>query len=470
MAIWEYGDSFAHRLSRNDKADGCVNPGGAAGFAMWGGVISVFTKAIRFRFSLQALFVCGLLVGGVLSSEAVHAETTANYGQDQTHWVDPWQAQGEAAVAEAPLMPRSTVPVLSEQTLLPITHAIEKYREIANMGGWGYVASGERLELGVRDPRVEQVRARLAATNDLTVPAQDAELYDANVYEAVRRYQMRNGLEPDGIVGRRTIAAMNVRVETRISQLELNRRRLSATVPKLEGRYVFVNIAGQEVEAVNNGAVEFREPVIVGKQDRQTPEITSHVTSVTFNPYWYVPKSIAMADMLPKIRANPDYLQRQGIRVLQGWDANIRELNPRQIDWSNPRINEAYYFRQDPGPGNSLGSLKINFPNGQAIFLHDTPTKTLFGRQERNFSSGCVRVQNVRGLVTWLMQGDSAEWDETRVARSVDSRQYRNVSLTTPVPIYLMYLTAWVTPEGVVNFRDDVYDRDGSVNTSALEN
>lgn len=438
---------------------------------MWGGVINVFTKPIRFRFSLQALFVCGLLAGGALSSETAHAEATANYGQDQTHWVDPWQAQGEGAATDAlPPMPRSTVPVLSERALLPITHAIEKYREIANRGGWGYVASGERLELGVRDPRVAQVRARLAATNDLTVPAQDAELYDANVYEAVRRYQMRNGLEPDGIVGRRTIAAMNVRVQTRIRQLELNLRRLSATVPKLEGRYVFVNIAGQEVEAVNNGEVEFREPVIVGKQDRQTPEITSHVTSVTFNPYWYVPKSIAMADMLPKIRANPDYLRRQGIRVLQGWDANIRELNPQQIDWSNPRINEAYYFRQDPGPGNSLGSLKINFPNGQAIFLHDTPTKTLFGRQERNFSSGCVRVQNVRGLVTWLMQGDSAEWDETRVARSVDSRQYRNVSLTMPVPIYLVYLTAWVTPEGVVNFRDDVYDRDGSVNTSALEN
>ncbi|ABS64510.1 Peptidoglycan-binding domain 1 protein [Parvibaculum lavamentivorans DS-1] len=398
------------------------------------------------------------------------AEIARNYGQDQTHWVDPWQAETGAAVAEAPPFERSSAPVLSAETLLPLTHAIETYRVIANLGGWGYVASGERLELGVRDPRVVQVRERLTATGDLTVPAQDAELYDANVYEAVRRYQVRNGLEPDGIVGRRTIAAMNVRVQTRIRQLELNLRRLSAAVPALPDRYVFVNIAGQEVEAVNNGIVEFREPVIVGKQDRQTPEITSEVNSITFNPYWYVPKSIAMADMLPKIRANPDYLQRQGIRVLQGWDTNIRELNPRNIDWSNPRINEAYYFRQDPGPGNSLGSLKINFPNNQAIFLHDTPTKTLFGRQERNFSSGCVRVQNVRGLVSWLMQGDSSEWDAARVARSVDSRQYRNVSLATPVPIYLMYLTAWVTPEGIVNFRDDVYDRDGSVNTSALEN
>jgi murein L,D-transpeptidase YcbB/YkuD len=177
-----------------------------------------------------------------------------------------------------------------------------------------------------------------------------------------------------------------------------------------------------------------------------------------------------MADMLPKVRSNPGYLKRQGIRVMQGWGDNIRELDPAQIDWSNPRINEAYYLRQDPGPWNSLGSLKINFPNSDAIFLHDTPTKTLFGRQARNFSSGCVRVQDVRGLVTWLMQGDSAKWDAARVERAVASGQYRNATLATPVPIYITYLTAWVDGSGVVHFRDDVYDRDGSVNTSALEN
>lgn len=464
MAFCNHTDGSVHRVSQNGKSGHDSGAGGAAGFSVWGIVTSVSVKPL-FRTALHAVLVVGLCAG-----TPARAETITNYGQDQTHWVDPWEAQAEAAAAVEQAVQRSAAPVLSERGLQPLVHAIEVYRKLAALGGWGYVASGERLEFGVRDPRVTQLRERLAATGDLTIIAADVQLYDANVQEAVRRYQARNGLEPDGVVGRRTIAAMNVPVQTRIKQLEINLRRISTVVPALERRYVFVNIAGQEVEAVNEGLVEFRERVIVGKQDRQTPEITSKVESVTFNPYWYVPKSIATRDMLPKVRANPDYLKRQGIRVLQGWDSNLRELDPRQIDWSNPRINEAYYFRQDPGPGNSLGSVKINFPNNQAIFLHDTPTKTLFGRQERNFSSGCVRVQNVRGLVTWLMRGDNAEWDAMRVDRSIDSRQYRNVYLSRQVPIYLMYLTAWVADDGVVNFRDDVYDRDGSVNTSALAN
>lgn len=427
-------------------------------------VFGAIAKQVSFRRALLAALLC--MAGG---AGAASAETAAQYGQPETHWVDPWQANSQAAPT-ADAVQRSAAPVLAEDGLLPLTQAIAMYREIANWGGWERVPAGERLELGVRDGRVAVLRKRLLAEGDMAVSDGDPYLYDETVYEGVKRYQARNGLEPDGIVGRRTVAAMNVPVQTRIRQLELNLRRLGEIIPKLERRYVFVNIAGQEVEAVNNGVVEFRERVIVGTQGRQTPEIDSQVTSITFNPYWYVPKSIAMADMLPKIRANPDFLTRQGIRVMQGWDTNIRELDPHQIDWSNPRINEAYYLRQDPGPYNSLGTVKINFPNNQAIFLHDTPTKTLFGRQGRNFSSGCVRVRNVRGLVTWLMQGDDAEWDAGRVDRMVESRQYRNTYLTQPVPIYLVYLTAWVADDGVVNFRDDVYSRDGSVNTSALEN
>lgn len=428
--------------------------------------------AISMRFlchpavSAVALAVFAYAANGVGTARA---ETATSYGQSETHWVDPWQATSQAAPTLETAQ-RSAAPVLAEDGLLPLTQAIAMYREIANQGGWERVPAGERLEPGVRDARVAAVRKRLLAEGDMPVSEGDPHLYDQSVYEGVQRYQMRNGLEPDGIVGRRTVAAMNVPAHTRVRQLELNLHRLTDIVPKLERRYVFVNIAGQEVEAVNNGVVEFRERVIVGTQSRQTPEITSHVASITFNPYWYVPKSIATADMLPKIRANPDYLKRQGIRVLQGWDTNIRELDPHQVDWSNPRINEAYYLRQDPGPYNSLGTVKINFPNSQAIFLHDTPTKTLFGRQERNFSSGCVRVRNVRGLVTWLMQGDDAEWDGGRVDRAIDSRQYRNAYLAQQVPIYLVYLTAWVAGDGMINFRDDVYSRDGSINTSALDN
>lgn len=408
---------------------------------------------------------------GLAAGMPAYAQSAAGYGQDQTHWVDPWSANSETQSLETEVAPRhSAVPAIGEGSAAAIVLAIQKYQEIASWGGWGHVPAGERLELGVRDERVARVRERLMASGDLNVSPGDPFLYDPELEQAVKGFQRRNGLEPDGIVGRRTIAAMNVSVQTRLRQLELNLRRVEKLVPQLQGRYIFVNIAGQEVEAVNHGAVEFHERVIVGTTLRQTPEITSHVNSITFNPYWYVPKSIAMADMLPKIRANPQYLQRQGIRVMQGWGDNIRELDPSRVDWSNPRINEAYYLRQDPGPWNSLGSLKINFPNNDAIFLHDTPTQTLFGRQERNFSSGCVRVQNVAGLVSWIMQGDSPDWDASRVQSSVASGQFRNVYLAAPVPIFLTYLTAWVDPSGVVQFRDDVYARDGGVNTSSLTN
>ena len=426
-------------------------------------------KARNSRYVAAALLAAAFSLTGLGSG--AHAQTATRYGQEQTHWVDPWQATGDVQSRETEVAPRdTTAPTIGHHTLGPIEQAIAKYREIAGWGGWGFVPSGERLELGVRDARVAKVRERLLATGDMTVSPGDPFLYDAELEEAVKYFQRRNGLDPDGIVGRRTIAAMNVPVQTRLKQLELNQRRIEKLAPQLEGRYIFVNIAGQEVEAVNNGRVEFHERVIVGTQARQTPEITSKVTSITFNPYWYVPKSIAMADMLPKIRANPNYLKRQGIRVMQGWADNIRELDPATIDWSNPRINEAYYLRQDPGPWNSLGSLKINFPNNDAIFLHDTPTQTLFGRQERNFSSGCVRVQNVAGLVSWILQGDNPEWDGARVQSSVAAGHYRNVHLAGAVPIYLVYLTAWVDTAGVVQLRDDVYARDGGVNTSALSN
>lgn len=437
-----------------------------------GAVIQSERGRVKTEISRAAGFGALALLWAVFGAPLqAHAQTALSYGQGQTHWVDPWAATAETQSREAEVAPREAmVPTIGDRSAAAIALAIQKYQEIAGWGGWGHVPAGERLELGVRDERVARVRERLMASGDLNVSPGDPFLYDAELEQAVKGFQRRNGLDTDGIVGRRTIAAMNVPVQTRLRQLELNLRRVERLAPQLQGRYILVNIAGQEVEAVNHGMVEFHERVIVGTSLRQTPEITSHVNSITFNPYWYVPKSIAMADMLPKIRANPDYLRRQGIRVMQGWGDNIRELDPARIDWSNPRINEAYYLRQDPGPGNSLGSLKINFPNNDAIFLHDTPTQTLFGRQERNFSSGCVRVQNVAGLVSWIMQGDSPDWDATRVQSSVASGQFRNVYLAAPVPIFLAYLTAWVDPSGVVQFRDDVYARDGGVNTSALTN
>jgi murein L,D-transpeptidase YcbB/YkuD len=276
-------------------------------------------------------------------------------------------------------------------------------------------------------------------------------------------------LLPDGIVGRGTIQALNVPVSQRIRQLEVNLKRLNEVAPTLGRRYVFVNIAGQEVEAVENGVVVIRKRVIVGKEDRQTPEYTSKVNFIALNPYWNVPLSIATKDLLPKIKANPHFLDRMGIRVFKGWSSNAVEVDPSTVNWADPNVTRQYRLRQDPSRLNSLGTVKINFPNPFAVYLHDTPVKSLFGRNARNFSSGCVRVQDVRDLVAWLME-DNKGWDRARIDKVIASGEHMDVPLAEPVPIYLMYLTAWVGEDGVVNFRDDVYNRDAKVSTTSFEN
>lgn len=403
-----------------------------------------------------AVIVCaGFLMG--LSP----ARAASGYDPVETQWIDPWAANANAEVAEDPAM-KSTVPTLGDAGFWPVVRAISMYRQIRKWGGWQRIPDGERLEKGVRDPRIVLVRKRLMATGDVTTSDGDQTLFDQSVFDGLRRFQARHGLTPDGTIGRATIAAMNVPVETRIRQLEINLKRLNEVAPTLGHRYVFVNIGGQEVEAVENGDIVLRKRVIVGKEDRQTPEYTSRISSVALNPYWNVPQSIAMKDLLPKIRANPGFLDRMGIRVLKGWDDNAPEVDPATVNWSDPAVTSRYRLRQDPSRLNSLGTVKINFPNPFAVYLHDTPVKTLFSRGARNFSSGCVRVQEVRDLAAWLLDGKEG-WDRARIDATIASGQHREVALASPVPIYMLYLTAWVGGDGVVNFRDDVYNRDGKL-------
>lgn len=392
----------------------------------------------------------------------------SSYDPVETQWIDPWAANADVQPTDDPAL-KSTVPTLGDAGFWPIVRAVSMYRQIQSWGGWEPIPNGERLKKGMRDRRVALVRKRLLATGDLSASEGDQSLFDDIVMQGVRRFQARHGLEPDGTIGRATLAAMNVPVAARIQQLEVNLKRLSEVAPKLGRRYVFVNIAGQEVEAVEDGEVVIRKRVIVGKEDRQTPEYTSKITYIALNPYWNVPQSIAMKDLLPKIKANPLFLKRMGIRVLRGWGDNAPEVDPATIDWSSPNVTRQYRLRQDPSRLNSLGTIKINFPNPYAVYLHDTPVKTLFGRQARNFSSGCVRVQEVRDLAAWLLK-DAPGWDRKRIDATIAAGEHKDVALPQSVPVYLMYLTAWVGEDGVVNFRDDVYDRDRKLSATGIEN
>ncbi len=423
----------------------------------------------------QILHMCASLAHGLLlvSGLFAFAATTgalaaSSYDPVESQWIDPWAPNAQAEVTTDPAL-KSTVPTLGDAGFWPVVRAISMYRQIEGWGGWQPIPQGEQLRKGMRDSRVAMLRKRLLATGDMSASEGDQQAFDESVYEGLRRFQVRHGLYPDGVVGRSTINALNVPVAERIRLLEVNLKRLSDVAPTLGKRYVFVNIAGQEVEAVENGEVALRKRVIVGKEDRQTPELTSKINFIALNPYWNVPLSIATKDLLPKIKANPKFLSRMGIRVFKGWADTSTEVDPSTINWSDPNVTSQYRLRQDPSRLNSLGTVKINFPNNQAIYLHDTPVKSLFGRNARNFSSGCVRVEDVRDLVAWLLE-DNDGWNRARIDQTINSGEHMDVTLTQKVPIYLMYLTAWVGEDGVVNFRDDVYKRDAKISAPSALN
>lgn len=406
------------------------------------------------RRSRRAPFWLPLAMLAILGAMATPALAS---GASEPQWIDPWAppAAADAAAVET----QSDLPTLGDKGFEPIRRAIASYRQIAAQGGWGRIPDGEELEEGIRDGRVALIRRRLIATADMGAGGRDQSLFDKDLTEGLRHFQARNGLRPNGLADHATISALNVPVGARIHQLEVNLQRLERSARARAGRYVFVNIAGQEVEAVENGRVVLRKRVIVGKEDRQTPEYSGHIESVTLNPYWNVPQSIAVKDLLPKIKADPRFLERMGIRVLKLSGGAEREVSATKVDWSSPAVVSRYRLRQDPSKLNSLGTVKINFPNPYSVYLHDTPVKSLFSRGARNFSSGCVRVEGVRDLAAWLL-ARNGNWSRAHIDEAISGGEHMDVRLSEAVPIYMLYLTAWVGGDGSVNFRNDVYRRD----------
>jgi murein L,D-transpeptidase YcbB/YkuD len=238
--------------------------------------------------------------------------------------------------------------------------------------------------------------------------------------------------------------------------LKVNVTRLRALSANLSPRYVVANIPAARVEAIENGLAVSRHAAVAGKPDRPSPELTSKIVQINFNPYWTVPPSIVQKDLIPKMQDQPDYLTSNHIRI---FDARHKELEPSQINWYSEDATH-YSFKQDPGSYNSLGSIRINFPSPYGVYMHDTPLKNLFGEDFRFHSSGCMRVQNVRQLVAWLLQ-DMRGWSLEDIDRVIKSGEQKNAQLMKPVSLHWVYITGWATPDGVVQFREDIYGKDG---------
>lgn len=353
-------------------------------------------------------------------------------------------------------MPKSSLPTLSPATVQTTEQAIPIYENIVAQGGWPVIPPTDKLRIGIRHPSVIPMRQRLMAGGDLDISSSLSDVYDSYVERAVRRYQARHGLTVDGIAHEQTIATMNVPAGARLNQLKVNLVRLRAMASTLSPRFVMSNIPAAQIEAVENGVAVTRHTAVVGKPDRASPELNSRIVEINFNPYWTVPVSIVRKDLIPKMQSEPDYLSKQRIRVL---DPKGNEVTPAQINWySEEAVN--YRFKQDPGDFNSLGSIRINFPSPYGVYMHDTPLKNLFGEDFRFHSSGCMRVQNVRELVNWLLM-ETPGWSREEIDRVIRSGERKDAKIAKPVPLHWVYITAWATPDGVVQFRDDIYHRDG---------
>ncbi|MDB5644209.1 MAG: murein L,D-transpeptidase [Hyphomicrobiales bacterium] len=403
---------------------------------------------------MQGLGLAGLAaVGagrfGTTAAFAAPADGTVGLFGEQAEWVQKYDADPRLAVQ------RSSTPILSQQTIAETERAIAQYQDLAARGGWNAVPN-QTMKLGTKGNAVVALRQRLVTTGDLDESAGNSPVFDSYVESGVKRFQARHGINATGVVAQQTVQALNVPAQVRVRQLEINLVRLRAFSGNLGGRFVTMNIPGAAVETVEGGQVVTHHAAGVGKIDRQSPVMQAKAVEVNFNPFWTVPASIIRKDLIPKMQADPNYLSDNKIRV---FNAAGGEVAPNAINWNSMEATH-FKFRQDPGGDvNSLGFVRINIPNPHGVYMHDTPAKGIFGDDFRFVSSGCVRVQNVRDYVAWLLK-DTPGWTRDQIDEAIRSGQRVDARLTTPVPVYWVYVTAW-SNDGLVQFREDIYQRDG---------
>jgi murein L,D-transpeptidase YcbB/YkuD len=365
----------------------------------------------------------------------------------------PLGAPPARATQERATISAAREPTFERDTYAHSARALAQYQAIAARGGWPSVPG--RMGPGTTGPGVQALRTRLAITGDLPARAATGDVFDVNVEEGLRRFQTRHGLTTTGAVGPLTLKALNVPVQTRIAQLRVSMARIAQQDFAFAQRYVVVNIPAAAVEAVENDMVVRRHAAVVGRPDRQSPELVTRLTVVNLNPTWTVPLSIVRKDIIAKVMKDPGYLARMNMRVL---DSSGREIDPRSLAWS-PGMPLNFTIRQDPGPQNALGQTRIDMPNPHSVFMHDTPKKDLFTQDMRFASSGCVRVDGVRDLAAWLLQGTPGG-SRAEIEAGIETGQRIDIRLARPVPVIWLYMTAWGTRDGLVHFREDIYQQD----------
>jgi L,D-transpeptidase YcbB len=352
----------------------------------------------------------------------------------------------------------------SQEVYSELKKNLVSYRKLSQLGGWPAINEGKPLKKGIRDSRVPDLRQRLEISGYLS-PAinKDSDTFDSSLEDAVIEFQRLHGLRTDGVVGPVTLRALNVTAKARARQIELNMERLRWVAKRLGDRYIMVNIADFTLTVIERGNAVLSMKVIVGKPYWHTPVFSEKMTYLVLNPYWNVPDSIAREEIIPKIRRDPEYLEKENMKVLSGWEQNSASIDPGSVEWDAAGASAfKYRFRQEPGPRNPLGRIKFMFPNRFDVYLHDTPGKHLFERNVRSFSHGCIRVEKPIELAEYVLKQDP-RWTLKRINAELAEGNTREIRLPNPVDVYILYLTAWVDGGGLLNFREDIYGRDAKL-------
>lgn len=393
-----------------------------------------------------------------LASAPVFAQTTQDNGT------------AAPAAAEAPVSSKlatrtqivannDELAMLTAGTEQALADAVTRYEVIVKSGGWPQISS-KKLAKGAKGEQVLLLRQRLIFENYLpfdTLGGPNGSLFDADMVEAVKAFQVNHGVAPTGTVGDRTLVELNIPAEARLATLIENQPRVTAYAQDLGRRAILVNIPSLQLETVEDGKVFSRHNIVAGKLDRPSPTLASTVSDVTFNPYWKIPASIVERDIVPHYLKDRSYLSKMQIRVFDG--VGGPEIDPSTVDWPNTPP-ERYFFRQEPGENNALATVKINFPNKFMVYMHDTPHRELFGSNSRFESSGCIRVDQVQTVIDWVLR-DQGDYAPEQYGQIISTRQPYELKVQEPTSVRFMYLTAWATPEGAINFRPDIYHLDG---------
>jgi murein L,D-transpeptidase YcbB/YkuD len=400
-------------------------------------------------------------IAALLAASPALAQTAPAAAPAKPAATAPAKATAPKAAASTPesrsaeALALSHEPTFDEGTAQRIKEAALSYSDIAVRGGWPTIPADAKFAIGAAGANDDLLRKRLIISGDLA-DTKTSGAFDNDVAEAVKRFQVRHGLAATGTMTPRTIATLNVSVQKRIKQLEASLERLEQTKFEFGQRYVVVNLPATFAEAVENDKVVRRYRVIVGKTEKPSPTLTAQITGVVLNPTWTVPSSIAKTEISAHMRKDPGYLSRMHMEVL---DSHDQPIDPHSVDWSGTRTPN-FTVRQQNGTFNALGAVKIDMPNSYSVYMHDTNQRNLFSDDYRFDSHGCSRVDNVRDLATWLLSEEMPKWNRAAIDAAIATGVHQEVALPKKVPVAWIYLTAWMTRDQVVQFRNDIYAQD----------